>query len=98
MIFVALLLIVVVFTLIELNQESRLADFGRRMIQLHEGIELENDVMRWLLAHPKEPISANALGQKLGCPTDHVRSALERLGIAENSASAITQNRPIVIT
>jgi hypothetical protein len=85
MIFIAFLLIIVVFTLIELNQETRLEDFGRRMIQFHEGIELENDVMRWLLAHPKEAISANELGRELARPTDNVRSALERLGLAENS-------------
>jgi hypothetical protein len=87
--FIALLLMIVVFILIELNQETQLEDFGRRMIQFHEGIELENDVMRWLLAHPKEPISANVLGKELGCPTDHVRSALERLGIAETSTQTV---------
>jgi len=86
MIFIALLLILVVFTLIELNQETRLEDFGKRMSQLHDGIEVENDVLRWLLAHPKELISVNELGKELGCPADHVRSALERLGLAETSA------------
>jgi len=86
MIFIAFLLIIVMFTLIQLNQEARIEDFGRRMIRFHEGTELENDVMRWLLAHPKEPISANELGKELGGPADHVRSALERLGLAETSA------------
>jgi hypothetical protein len=80
--------LIVVFTLIQLNQETQLEQFGRRIIQFHEGIELENHVMRWLLAYPKEGISANALGKELGRPTDHVRSALERLGIAETSAVA----------
>jgi len=85
---VALLSIIVLFLLIELNRDTELDDFAKRMIQFHEGIELENEVMRWLLAHPKEPISANALGKELGCPTDHVRSALERLGLAEIPAVA----------
>jgi hypothetical protein len=42
-ILIVFLLIIVVITLIELNQENRLENFGRRMIQLHEGIEIEND-------------------------------------------------------
>jgi hypothetical protein len=88
MIFFAFLLIIVMFTLIQLNQEARLEDFSRRMIHFYEGTELENDIMRWLLAHPKEPISANVLGKELSRPVDHVRSALERLCIAETLAVA----------
>ncbi|HXY06643.1 MAG TPA: hypothetical protein VEI52_02220 [Terriglobales bacterium] len=85
---VALLSIIVVFLLIELNRDTELDDFAKRMIQFHEGIELENEVMRWLLSHPKKPISANQLGKELSRPVDHIRSALERLGVAETPAVA----------
>jgi hypothetical protein len=92
---VALLSIIVVFLLIELNRDTELDDFAKRMIQFHEGIELENEVMRWLLAHPKEPISAKKLGKELDRPVDHVRSALERLGVPENSGTSKSKHEVI---
>ena len=61
-----------------------LARLGRIDPQLlcpekHRSAQAQADL--WLLAHPKEPISAKTLGKELDRPSDHVRSALERLGL-----------------
>jgi hypothetical protein len=82
--FIVLLSITSIFLLIEVNREIDEENFTKIM-HFYTGIELENEVMRWVLLHPKEKVTVEGLGKELGRPTDHVRSAVERLGLVTNS-------------
>jgi len=77
-VFIVLLSIISIFLLIEANMEIE-EEHCKKIMQLYTGSELENEVMRWVLSHPKERITVEGLGKELGRPTDHVRSAVERL-------------------
>ncbi|HXW93171.1 MAG TPA: hypothetical protein VEK33_21665 [Terriglobales bacterium] len=83
-VFIVLLSITSIFLLMDVNREVEEENFTKIM-QFYSGIELENEVMRWILLHPKQKITVEGLGKELDRPPDRVRSAVERLGSVTNS-------------